>query len=185
MGLQSCHGVAEIYRLGELEPFCHQYAETLCRTGKLKRVWAPQTIFDAEAGKYLVYWSMKYGDGADVIYYAYANKEFTDLEGEPKPLFIPENKKSCIDGDIVYKDGIYHLFYKTEGHGNGIRVATTRSLTSGQWEEEPDYKQQTPEAVEGAGTFKLIGQNKYILMYDVYMKGKYQFTETTDLKTLK
>ena len=46
---------------------------------KLKRVWAPQTIFDAEAGKYLVYWSMKYGDGADVIYYAYANKEFTDL----------------------------------------------------------------------------------------------------------
>ena len=31
---------------------------------KLKRVWAPQTIFDAEAGKYLVYWSMKYGDGA-------------------------------------------------------------------------------------------------------------------------
>ena len=152
---------------------------------KLKRVWAPQTIFDAEAGKYLVYWSMKYGDGADVIYYAYANKEFTDLEGEPKPLFIPENKKSCIDGDIVYKDGIYHLFYKTEGHGNGIRVATTRSLTSGQWEEEPDYKQQTPEAVEGAGTFKLIGQNKYILMYDVYMKGKYQFTETTDLKSFK
>lgn len=152
---------------------------------KLKRVWAPQTIFDAEAGKYLVYWSMKYGDGADVIYYAYANKEFTDLEGEPKPLFIPENKKSCIDGDIVYKDGIYHLFYKTEGHGNDIRVATTRSLTSGQWEEEPDYKQQTPEAVEGAGTFKLIGQNKYILMYDVYMKGKYQFTETTDLKNFK
>ena len=58
-------------------------------------------------------------------------------------------------------------------------------LTSGQWEEEPDYKQQTPEAVEGAGTFKLIGQNKYILMYDVYMKGKYQFTETTDLKNFK
>ena len=29
---------------------------------------------------------MKYGDGADVIYYAYANKEFTDLEGEPKPF---------------------------------------------------------------------------------------------------
>ena len=76
-------------------------------------------------------------------------------------------------------------FIKTEGHGNGIRVATTRSLTSGQWEEEPDYKQQTPEAVEGAGTFKLIGQNKYILMYDVYMKGKYQFTETTDLKNFK
>lgn len=152
---------------------------------KLKRVWAPQTIYDPEAGKYMVYWSMKYGNGPDVIYYAYANADFTDLEGEPKPLFVPADKKSCIDGDIVYKDGIYHLFYKTEGHGNGIRVATTNSLTSGQWKEDLEYKQQTKEAVEGAGTFKLIGEDKYILMYDVYMKGAYQFTETTDLEHFK
>lgn len=152
---------------------------------KLKRVWAPQTIYDPEAGKYMVYWSMKYGDGPDVIYYAYANADFTDLEGKPKPLFVPADKKSCIDGDIVYKDGIYHLFYKTEGHGNGIRVATTNSLTSGQWKENLEYKQQTKEAVEGAGTFKLIGEDKYILMYDVYMKGAYQFTETTDLEHFK
>ncbi len=152
---------------------------------KLKRVWAPQTVFDAETGKYMVYWSMKYGDGPDVIYYAYANKDFTDLEGEPKPLFLPRNGKSCIDGDIVFKEGVYHLFYKTEGHGNGIKKATTRSLTSGQWEEEDGYKQQTTEAVEGAGTFKLINQDKYILMYDVYMKGKYQFTETTDLTNFR
>ena len=117
---------------------------------KLKRVWAPQTIFDPEAGKYMVYWSMKYGDGADVIYYAYANQDFTDLEGEPKPLFTPENKKSCIDGDIVFKDGIFHLFIKPKGTER-IKVATTRSLTSGQWEEQPDYKQQTPEAVERCG----------------------------------
>ena len=142
---------------------------------KLKRVWAPQTIFDKEAGQYMVYWSMQYEGGPDVIYYAYANEDF----------FIPADKKSCIDGDIVYKDGIYHLFYKTEGHGNGIKVATTRSLTSGEWKESPDYKQQTKEAVEGAGTFKLIGQDKYILMYDVYMKGAYQFTETTDLEHFK
>lgn len=152
---------------------------------KLKRVWAPQTIFDPEAGKYMVYWSMKYGNGPDVIYYAYANSDFTDLEGDPKPLFVPADKKSCIDGDIVYKDGIYHLFYKTEGHGNGIRVATSKSLTSGQWKENMEYKQQTKEAVEGAGTFKLIGEDKYILMYDVYMKGAYQFTETTDLEHFK
>ena len=152
---------------------------------QLKRVWAPQTIYDAEAGKYMVYWSMKYGNGPDVIYYAYANEDFTDLESEPVPLFVPQDKKSCIDGDIVYKDGIYHLFYKTEGHGNGIRVATTASLTSGRWKENPEYKQQTKEAVEGSCTFKLIGQDKYILMYDVYMKGAYQFTETTDLEHFK
>lgn len=147
----------------------------------LKRVWAPQTIYDAEAGKYMIYWSMQYGNGADIIYYAYANKDFTDLESEPKVLFLPKDKKSCIDGDIVCKDGVYHLFYKTEGHGNGIKVATTRSLTSGNWIEEEGYKQLTNQAVEGAGTFKLIGQDKYILMYDVYMNGRYDFCETTDL----
>ncbi|MBP3537048.1 MAG: family 43 glycosylhydrolase [Muribaculaceae bacterium] len=147
----------------------------------LKRVWAPQTIYDRDAGKYMVYWSMQHGDGPDIIYYAYANDDFTDFIGKPKPLFIPKDRKSCIDGDIVYKDGVYHMFYKTEGHGNGIRKATTKKLTSGKWTESPDYKQQTDKAVEGAGTFKLIGSDKYILMYDVYMDGRYQFTESTDL----
>lgn len=152
----------------------------------LKRVWAPQTIYDPEAGKYLIYWSMKHGDGPDIIYYAYANDSFTDIEGEPKPFFIPENKMSCIDGDIMLKDGVYHLFYKTEGSKTkGIKEATTTSLTSGKWTEQPDYKQQTPNQVEGAGTFKLIGQDKYILMYDVYTSGRYDFTESTDLNTFR
>lgn len=148
----------------------------------LKRVWAPQTIYDHKAGKYMIYWSMKHGDGPDIIYYAYANDSFTGLTGEPRPLFIPADRKSCIDGDIVYKDGKYHLFYKTEGHGNGIKVAVTDELTSACWTESPDYKQQTDQAVEGAGTFKLSGADKYILMYDLYTSGRYQFTETTDLE---
>lgn len=75
----------------------------------------------------MVYWSMQHGNGPDIIYYAYANKDFTDIEGEPKTLFLPKNGKSCIDGDIIYKDGLYHLFYKTEGDGNGIKKATTAS----------------------------------------------------------
>lgn len=147
----------------------------------LKRVWAPQTIFDEKAQKYMVYWSMQHGDGPDIIYYAYANKDFTDLEGEPRPLFIPKNKKSCIDGDIIYKNGIYHLFYKTEGDGNGLKKAMTDDLTSSVWIEQPDYKQQTKEAVEGSSIFKLTNTDKYILMYDVYMKGTYQFCESYDL----
>jgi len=151
----------------------------------LKRVWAPQTIYDPEAGKYMVYWSMQHGEGPDIIYYAYANEDFTDLEGEPKQLFFPRNGKSCIDGDIVYKEGQYYMFYKTEGHGNGLKLATTSSLSSGQWTEHEGYKQQTPEAVEGSGVFKLIGSDKYILMYDVYMKGAYQFTESKDLYNFK
>lgn len=148
---------------------------------ELKRVWAPQTIYDPAAKKYLVYWSMQYTGGADIIYYAYANSDFTDLEGEPKQLFFPKNGKSCIDGDIIYKNGLFYMFYKTEGHGNGIKLAITDSLTSGVWIEQPGYKQQTKDAVEGSCVFKLINQDKYILMYDVYGKGKYQFCESYDL----
>ena len=151
----------------------------------LKRVWAPQTIYDPEAQKYMVYWSMQYGNGPDIIYYAYATPDFTDLEGEPKTLFIPKNKKSCIDGDIILKDGEFFLFYKTEGDGNGLKLATTKSLTSGIWDESDDYKQQTKDAVEGSSVFKRINSDTYILMYDVYMKGQYQFCETTDLKNFK
>ncbi|MGX5689511.1 family 43 glycosylhydrolase [Arcticibacter tournemirensis] len=151
----------------------------------LKRVWAPQTIFDPAAQKYMVYWSMQHGNGPDIIYYAYANRDFTGFESEPKILFRPGNGKSCIDGDIINKNGLFYLFYKTEGHGNGIKLALTDSLTSGKWIEQPGYKQQTRDAVEGSGVFKLNHSDKYILMYDVYGKGKYQFCESTDLDRFK
>jgi len=148
----------------------------------LKRVWAPQTIYDAKTGKYMIYFSMQHAGGPDIIYYAYANKDFTALESEPKVLFVPKSKNACIDGDIIEKDGVYHLFYKTETKTPGIKVATSKDLTSGNWTENDNYLQQTKEAVEGASVFKLNHSDEYILMYDMYMKGKYQFTKTKDLE---
>ena len=152
---------------------------------ELKRVWAPQTIFDKEAGKYMIYWSMQHGRNPDIIYYSYANEDFTDLATEPKQLFFPQNGRSCIDGDIIYKDGLYYMFYKTEGHGNGIKLATTNSLTSGQWEEIEGYKQLTDDAVEGSTVFRMIMSDTYIFMYDVYMRGEFHFTKSTDLKNFE
>lgn len=154
---------------------------------ELRRVWAPQSIYDPDEGKMMVYWSMKHGDdGTDIIYYAYTNPEFTDFVTEPAVFFTPSDGRSCIDGDIaVDSKGLYHLFYKTEGHGNGIRSAVAPTLAGDKWVEIEGYKQQTADAVEGAGTFKLIGQDKYILMYDVYMAGRYQVCETTDLDTFR
>lgn len=147
----------------------------------LLRVWAPQTIYDAKAKKYMIYWSMKNGKNPDIIYYAYANKDFTDLETAPKQLFFSPTNGSCIDGDIIFKDGKYHLFFKTEGEGAGIKIATSSKLTEG-YVLQDKYVQQTKDPVEGAGVFKLNNSDGYILMYDVYTKGKYQFTKTKDLK---
>ncbi|OXG03938.1 glycosyl hydrolase family 43 [Flavobacterium araucananum] len=148
----------------------------------LKRVWAPQTIYDAKAGKYLIYFSMQHAGGPDKIYYAYANKDFTGLESAPKLLFVPKSQRACIDGDIIEKDGVYHLFYKTETENAGIKVATTTDLTSRKWVENDNYLQQTKDGVEGSSVFKLNNSDEYILMYDVYTKGKYQFTKTKDLE---
>lgn len=148
----------------------------------LKRVWAPQTIYDAKAGKYMIYFSMQHAGGPDKIYYAYANKDFTALEGEPKLLFIPKSGNACIDGDIIEKNGEYHLFYKTETNTPGIKVAVTKDLTSGKWVENDNYLQQTKDGVEGSSVFKLNNSDEYILMYDVYTKGRYQFTKTKDLE---
>ena len=151
---------------------------------KVNRVWAPQTIYDAQKGKYMVYWSMRAGNEPDIIYYAYANKDFTALETEPKQLFFSPNNGACIDGDIVEKDGKFHLFFKTEGQGAGIKVAVSNKLTEGYVLRDP-YVQQTKDPFEGAGVFKLNDGSGYILMYDVYTKGRYQFTKTTDLENFK
>lgn len=147
----------------------------------LKRVWAPQTIYDAQKGKYMIYWSMQHGNDIDKIYYAYANADFTDLETEPKQLFFSPTNGACIDGEIIFKDNKYHLFFKTEGSGAGIKVAVSNQLTEG-YVLRDQYVQQTKYPVEGAGVFKLNNSDDYILMYDLYTKGKYQFTKTSDLE---
>jgi beta-xylosidase len=147
----------------------------------LLRVWAPQTIYDVKAKRYMIYWSMKNGNNPDIIYYAYANKDFTDLETTPKQLFFSPTNGSCIDGDIIFKDGKYNLFFKTEGKGDGIKIATSSKLTEG-YVLNDKYVQQTNDPIEGAGVFKLNNGEGYILMYDVYTRGKYQFTKTKDLK---
>lgn len=151
----------------------------------LLRVWAPQTIYDDVAKKYMVYFSLKYGSNPDKIYYAYANKGFTDLEGEPKQLLYSPDNAACIDGDIEEKDDKYYLFFKTEDRLPGIKIAVSNSLTSGYALQSNEYVQQTTKPVEGAGTFKLNDGSGYILMYDMYTSGRYQFTKSTDLKNFK
>ncbi|MFV0471938.1 MAG: family 43 glycosylhydrolase [Paludibacteraceae bacterium] len=154
--------------------------------GDVLRVWAPQTIYDPVAKKYMVYFSMlKEGKGEyDKIFYCYANQDFTALETIPKQLFYQPQEKSCIDGDIIYAQGKYHLFFKTEGNGNGIKKAVSDRVNGG-YVLEDRYLQQTKDGVEGSGVFKLNHSDSWILMYDVYTRGRYQFTVSNDLENFK
>ncbi len=152
------------------------------------RVWAPQTIYDKSVGKYMVYFSILTNDGScpyDRVYYAYANSDFSDLEGEPKVLF--DVKDAAIDTDIVLDDeGLYHVFFKTEGQRQkGIKQFITPDLHNQQkWELQPGMCQDTNKAVEGAGVFRLF-DGTWVLMYDCYTSYHYQFCKSTDLRTFK
>ena len=149
------------------------------------RVWAPETIYDHKAKKYMVFYSLRTSEPGsfDKIYYQYANKDFTDLEGEPRWLFDAGN--ATIDGDIVYNDAdqMYHLFYKQES-GRGIYQAVAKNLTD-KWQMLDGNVEQTKESVEGVGVCKAIDGKSWIIMYDCYGNGHYQFCRSEDLKTFQ
>lgn len=151
--------------------------------GNVDRVWAPQTIYDETNGKYMVYFSMKNkGSNSDIIYFAYANKDFTALETTPKQLLFNPTNNACIDGDIIKKDGKYYLFHKSESGDPGIKLAVSDKLTEGYIYPNLDRVDKETARVEGSGVFKLNNSNQWILMYDVYGSGRYQFTKSSDLE---
>ena len=155
-------------------------------------VWAPQTIYDRRARKYMIYFTLqRTGDGRKslITYYAYANKDFTAFESEPKPLFSA--KYGSIDNDIIEDaNGTFHLFYKgntKDADGkevkNGIQQATAKRLT-GPWKEDFEYLDAyagTRTHVEGSSVFPLNDGSAWIFMYDLYGSGRYEYQTSKDL----
>lgn len=164
------------------------------------RVWAPEVIWDANyentdgsKGRYLIYYSLLTNDGKcpyDKVYYSYANDDFTDIT---EPKYFYDRGSATIDCDIVFNpaDNLYHMVYKNEGSG-GICKVTAERLTpepgqpeGSQWKNPSGFLQQTNEAVEGAGIFRLINSDTWVLMYDCYANGHYQFCSSEDLETFR
>ena len=158
------------------------------------RVWAPETVFDHKAGKYMVFYSLLTDDGKctyDKIFYQYANRDFTALEGSPQLLF--DNGSAAIDGDIVFNDadGKYHLFYKSES-GGGIYQAVSESLTAekgkehgSQWQKLLGRVEVCDKAVEGVGVCRSLDGKSWVVMYDCYGAGHYQFCWSDDLLSFR
>ncbi len=163
----------------------------------LHAVWAPQTIYDPVAKKYMIYYSIGRHDWEYPtddpnfkqpyfrIFYSYANEDFTDIT-EPKLLF--DFGTAAIDGDIVYdkENKEWVLFFKDEGRsvmntkGNfrtrqGVMRATSKELTGPYTVEYRHLQKQGQYPVEGSSVFPLIDSDDYILMYDCYANGYYQF----------
>lgn len=168
----------------------------------LHAVWAPQLIWNEKAGKYMIYYSIgrhdweyptddpHFNQPYFKIFYSYVNEDFTDVT-EPKLLF--DFGKAAIDGDIIYdeKNDEYVLFFKDEGRSvmnkgfrtrQGVMRATSKNLTGPYKIEWRHVHKEGQFPVEGSSVFPLIGSDEYILMYDCYAQGFYQFCKSTDLK---
>ena len=156
---------------------------------KADAVWAPQTIYDPEVGKYMVYFSLHSPkDGPfpqDAVYYAYANDDFTDLEGdEPQRLFTFDGP--TIDTDIVRdREGTYHVFFNTwDNGGTGRRQFLAQSLHQPERWTLVDGLMQ-PEGIkmksEGSSAYPLHDGKTWVLAYDCFADGVFHFCTSTDL----
>ena len=147
--------------------------------GDIDCSWAPQTVYDEEAGKMMVYFTIRYNNANANIYCSYANDEFTKLE--TKPEVIPDI--GGIDGDIIKVGDKYHLHYVSAAK---ILHAVSDKIRTGYTSET---RRIDPETVstEAPNVFKRLGTDTYVLMYDVYggRPNNMGFSETKDFVDYK
>lgn len=139
------------------------------------RVWAPQIIWDKEAEKWMVYYSIlssANGDRYDKIYYSYADSTFTTLT---QPQVLIDLGCSTIDADIVYceKDRKYHCFLKRttdKSSTTGNCQYVSDKLVDGNWTETLFINEKEP-ACEAPTLLKLIGEDVWNLYFMRYSNG--------------
>jgi len=142
--------------------------------GDISAAWAPETIYDAKAGKMMVYFTIRVGPNEAHLYYAYTDDAFTKLATKPERL----SDSGGIDGDITQVDGKFHLFLVQDAK---VKHAVSDRINGGFQLEE---RRIDPETVntEAPTVFKRLGTKTYVLMYDVYglRPSNMGFSETTD-----
>lgn len=153
-------------------------------------VWAPETVYDEEAGHLLVHFTIRMHTGVNLIYYVYMNDDFTQMLTEPKLLFeAPMNgdgfpRYTVIDSDIIKHGDTYHLFYVSHEKTATVKHATSKKLT-GPYVLDDNYFDGEKEGHEAPNCWKRLGQDKYVVMFDNYHRHPHNFgfVETTDFKT--
>ena len=131
-------------------------------------VWAPETIYDAEKGKMMIYFTMRLGHGQDSTCIT-ATRTTRSRNWKPIPNCfsnIPATSRFWT-GDITKIGDKFHLFYVAQERGGGIKQASrTRSIADYVF----DPAKVDPETVgcEAPNVWKRNGENKWVLMYDVF-----------------
>jgi hypothetical protein len=150
--------------------------------------WAPETIYDAVAGKLMLYFTMRLGNGQTKLYYAYTDAAFTRLTSAPKLLFdYPDPAVQVLDADITQlPDGRFCLMYVAQEKPGGIKMALSDSIHSG-YRYNPAWVDAAPGACEAPNVWKRIGENKWVVLYDIFsiQPHNFGFVQTTDFQTFQ
>ena len=151
-------------------------------------VWAPETIYDPEAKKLMIYFTMRLGNGKTKLYYAYTDDKFTRLVSKPKLLFTYPNKDvQVLDADITpTPDGRYCLSYVAQENPGGVRIAFSDHVNRG-YTYQDGWVDAEKGSCEAPNMWKRIGENKWVLMYDIFSihPNNFGFVETADFVHFK
>lgn len=157
--------------------------------GEIGCAWAPQTIWDPAVNKPMVYFTIRQQPGARTkLYYSYADEDFTTLDTEPQQLFeYPDEKIQTLDADICpMPDGRYFMTYVAQESPGGIKYMISDKINhfNDYHAEQIDTENRGCEA---PNVWKRIGENKWVVMYDIYSvtPHNFGFVETSDFKTFK
>ena len=150
-------------------------------------VWAPEMTIDDRNGQIMMHFTTRFLRSRNRIYYAYMNDEFTAMTTEPKFLFGSETDENgnfrfnMIDSDIIKVGDTYHLFATQ----HGLPKHATSKCVTGPYVQDPSFTDGETERHEAPNVWKLIGQDKWIMMFDNYSRQPHNFgfLETTDFKT--
>ncbi len=166
--------------------------------GSCNRAWAPQVIWDAGEGKYMLYLALSCWDdpatqsNEDMAqhYYLYTEdfRSFTAPEylyGRRDETVVRDDGTSftgvqCIDGDMIYneKDGKYYLFFK-EDLTQKIAYVTSESPT-GPFNDDYTICSLNWYGVEGSTMYRINGTNAWMMIMDEYSEGTFFAQMTRD-----
>ncbi len=116
-----------------------------------------------------------------VILYSYVNEDFDRLLTPPELLFEYPLEVSYIDSDVIRVGDRYHMFYTPHDGVGGVKQAVSERANGG-YVYHPEWCDPEAGACEGPTVWKRIGEQKWVLMYDVFSArpNNMGFSETTD-----
>lgn len=143
--------------------------------------WAPELIYDEKENKTMIYFTMHFGNKKNKVYYAYMNPDFTKMETSPKSIFDYPEDKEYIDADITKIGNKYQMLFASHNGGAHVELAVSDAINSG-YQLNPKRIDGEKVGCEAPTVFKRIGEDKWILIYDIYRINPHNFgfSETSD-----